>query len=99
MNFQTPAQAQQIYEQALALAPNDYFLHGNYEGFLEAGGYLTQAIIEAKRCCELVPQLPGEYYYAGTLLVRAGKIAEAKDYFLRALAIRSDRADAQNAMG
>jgi tetratricopeptide (TPR) repeat protein len=50
MNFQTPAQAQQIYEQALALAPNDYFLHGNYERFLEAGGYLTQAIIEAKRC-------------------------------------------------
>jgi tetratricopeptide (TPR) repeat protein len=99
MNLQTPAQAQQIYEQALASAPNDYFLHGNYERFLEAGGYLTQAIAEAKRCCDLAPHLPGGYYYAGTLLVRAGNIAEAGGYFLRTLAIRGDRADAQNAMG
>jgi tetratricopeptide (TPR) repeat protein len=99
MNTQTPEQARQMYEQALALAPDDYFLHGNFERFLEAGGYLTQAIVEAKRCCELVPQLPGGYYYAGTMLVRAGKITEASDYFLRALALRNDRADAQNAMG
>jgi tetratricopeptide (TPR) repeat protein len=99
MDFQTPAQAQQIYEQALASAPNDYFLHGNYERFLEAGGYLTQAIAEAKRCCELAPQLPGDYYYVGTLLVRVGQMAEATNYFLRTLAIRSDRADAQNALG
>jgi Tfp pilus assembly protein PilF len=33
------------------------------------------------------------------MLVRAGKITEASDYFLRALALRNDRADAQNAMG
>ncbi len=99
MNSQTPAQAQQIYEQALASAPDDYFLHGNYERFLEKGGYLTQAIVEAKRCCELAPQLPGGYYYAGTLLVRAGQISEASKYFSQALAVRSDRADAQNALG
>ncbi|HVU08058.1 MAG TPA: tetratricopeptide repeat protein [Verrucomicrobiae bacterium] len=99
MNTQTPDQARQMYEQALALRPDDYFLHGNYEGFLEKGGYLSQAIIEARRCCELVPQLPGGYYYTGTLLVRAGRISEAKDYFARALAIRSDYAEALNAMG
>jgi tetratricopeptide (TPR) repeat protein len=99
MNTQTPEQARQMYEQALALAPNDYFLHGNFQRFLEKGGYLAQAITEAKRCCELVPQMPGGYYYTGTLLVRAGKISEASDYFSRALAIRSDYAEAQNEMG
>jgi tetratricopeptide (TPR) repeat protein len=99
MNTQTPEQARQMYEQALAQAPDDYFLHGNFERFLETGGNLTQAITEAKRCCELVPQLPGGFYYVGTLLVRAGKISEATEYFSRALAIRGNYAEAQNEMG
>jgi tetratricopeptide (TPR) repeat protein len=99
MNTQTPEQARQMYEQALALAPDDYFLHGNFQRFLEVGGYLAPATAEAKRCCELVPQLPGGYYYVGTLLVREGRVAEAADYFSRALAIRSDYAEAQNGMG
>src|ERR1035437_9380038 len=99
MNTQTPGQARQMYEQALALAPDDNFLHGNFERFLETGGYLAPAIAEAKRCCELVPQSPGGFYYVGTLLVRAGKVTEATEYFSRALAIRSDCAEAQNEMG
>jgi tetratricopeptide (TPR) repeat protein len=99
MNTQTPEQALQMYEQALALAQNDYFLHGNFQRFLEMRGYLEQTIAEAKRCCELVPQLPGGYYYAGTLLVREGKPAEAAEFFSHALAIRSDYAEAQNEMG
>jgi tetratricopeptide (TPR) repeat protein len=99
MNTQSPEQARQMYEQALKLSPDDYFLHGNFERFLEAGGFLPQAVAEAKRCCELVPQLPGGYYYAGTLLVREGKPAEAAEFFLHALAIRSDYAEAQNEMG
>jgi tetratricopeptide (TPR) repeat protein len=99
MNTQTPGQAMQMYEQALALAPDDYFLHGNFERFLEKGGYLSQAITESKRCCELVPQLPGGYYYTGALLVREGNITEATEYFSRAIAIASDYAEALNGMG
>ena len=38
-----------MYEQALALAPDDFHLHVNFESFLEKGGYLAQAIVEAKR--------------------------------------------------
>ena len=39
MNTQTPEQARQMYEQALALAPDDYFLHVNFESiFWRAGG-------------------------------------------------------------
>ena len=99
MNIQTPGQAKKMYEEAVAFAPDDYFLHGNFQRFLEKGGYLSQAIIEAKRCCELVPQLPGGFYFTGTLLVRAGKTTEAADYFTRALAINHDYAEALDAMG
>ncbi len=98
MNTQTPEQARQMYEQALAMAPDDFHLHVNFEGFLEMGGNLIQAIAEAKRCCELVPQ-PKAYYYTGTLLVREGKISEATNYFLRAVAIQGDYAQAETAMG
>ncbi len=99
MTNQTPEQARQMYEEALALAPDDYDLHGNFERFLKAGGHLAQAIVEAKRCCDIVPQLPGGFYYVGTLLVCDGKITEAAEYFSHALAIRSDYTEAQNEMG
>ncbi|HKW27842.1 MAG TPA: tetratricopeptide repeat protein [Verrucomicrobiae bacterium] len=99
LDTQTPEQARQMYEQALALAPDDYFLHGNFERFLEAGGNWAQAIVQAKRCCEIVPQLPGGFYYTGTLLVRDGKTSEATNYFLHAVAIQSDYAQAEAAMG
>jgi tetratricopeptide (TPR) repeat protein len=99
MDTQTPEQALQVYEAAVALSPDDYFLHGNFQRFLEAGGNLTRAIAEAKRCCELVPQLPGGYYYTGTLLVRAGKIDEAVEYFSRAVSVRGDYAEALTALG
>jgi tetratricopeptide (TPR) repeat protein len=99
MNTQSPEQARQMYEQALELAPNDNFLHVKFEEFLEAGGYLTQAIAEAKRCCELAPQLPERPYHTGTLLVREGRLNEAADYFSRTFAIRSDYVKALNGMG
>ena len=92
MSVQTPEQARQMYEEALALAPEDNLLHGNFEQFLEASGNLAQAIAEAQRVCELVPHLPGPCYYAGTLLVRQGRIREAEEYFARAIAIKSDYA-------
>jgi len=98
-NTQTPQQAMQIYEQALALAPNDIFLHLNFVAFLEAEGYPAQAAAEAKRCCELLPQVPDIYYHTATLLVREGRTAEAVEYLSRAIAIRSDYVEAMNEMG
>ena len=100
MSRQTPEQARQMYEEALALAPEDNLLHGNFEQFLEAGGgNLAQAIAEAQRVCELVPHLAESYYYTGTLLVRQGRIREAEEYFVRAVAIKSDYAQAHNELG
>ncbi|HMP81342.1 MAG TPA: tetratricopeptide repeat protein [Verrucomicrobiota bacterium] len=99
MNSQTPQQARQMYEQALALRPDDYELRGNFQRFLEMRGHLEQSIAEAKHCCELMPHLPGGFYYTGTLLVRAGMITEAVDYFSRALALRSNYAEVMDSMG
>jgi tetratricopeptide (TPR) repeat protein len=99
MDMQTPEQAREIYKQALAIAPNDIFLNLNFAAFLIKAGFLTQAIAEAKRCCELVPQSPEIYYHAATLLVSAGNITEAGEYFSKALAIRNDYVEAQNEMG
>ncbi len=99
MSLQTPEQARQIYEQALALAPEDSLLHGNFEQFLEAGGELPQALAEAQRLCELAPFLPMPYYRAGSILVRLKRPCEAEECFTRAIALRSDLIEAQNALG
>ena len=99
MNTQSPEQARQLYEQALALAPDDVFLRLNFVAFLEAEGCWTQAATEAKRCCELLPWVPGIHYHTATLLVREGETAEAVKYLSRTIAIRSNDAEAMNEMG
>jgi tetratricopeptide (TPR) repeat protein len=99
MTNETPQQAIQIYEQALAAAPDDIFLHLNFVAFLEIEGDPARAAMEAKRCCELLPQVPDIYYHTATLLVRAGKAAEAVEYLSRAIAIRGNYVEAMNEMG
>jgi len=99
MRSQTPEQARQMYEQALTVAPDDILLLGNFVQFLEAGGDLPRAVVEAKRVCELMPQDAGAYYYTGNLLVREGKVNEAVHYFSPAIAIRGHYAEAETAMG
>jgi tetratricopeptide (TPR) repeat protein len=99
LSSQTPEQARRIYQQALAAAPEDVLLHGNFEKFLEAGGDLTNAIAECQRVCELAPYLPAPYYNQGTMLVRQGKLREAEQCFAQAVAARSDFAPAYNELG
>jgi len=96
---ETPAQAREMYQQALALSPDDHLLHANFAQFLEAAGDLPGAIEEAQRVCELRPQLSGTHCYLGTLLVRAGKTSQAADCFSRALAIQGDSVEALNGLG
>jgi tetratricopeptide (TPR) repeat protein len=99
MSRQTPQQAQQVYEEALAQAPEDYILCMNFEQFLEAGGYLEQALVESKRVCELAPNLSGSWFYTGTLLARQGRAREAEEYFTRAVSLRNDYPEAWNELG
>jgi len=96
---QTTQQAMQIYEQALASAPDDIFLHLNFVAFLQAEGDSARAATEAKSCCGLLPQVPDIYYHTAILLVCDGRAAEAVAYLTRAIAIRSNYAEAMNEMG
>ena len=92
-------QARQLYEQALALAPADNFLHQNFAQFLGAKGHLAQATVEAQHVCELLPQRPAQYYDIGNLLIIQGRIDEAAESFSRALTIQHDFAPALNGLG
>jgi tetratricopeptide (TPR) repeat protein len=56
---------------------------------------ISEAIAEFPRVCELLPDLEWPHYHLGDLMVRAGRISEAVECFERALAIRSDFAQAR----
>jgi tetratricopeptide (TPR) repeat protein len=94
-----PEQTQQLYKQALAVAPTDGFLYQNFAQFLGARGDLAQATEEAEHVCELLPQTPAQYYDIGNLLILQGRIDEAAEYFSRALALQDNFAHALNGLG
>ncbi|HUA68923.1 MAG TPA: tetratricopeptide repeat protein, partial [Candidatus Saccharimonadales bacterium] len=96
---ESAGQTRQLYEQALAASPTDGFLHFNFAQYLGVKGDLAQATDEAKRVCELLPQVPGEFSDVGNLLILQARIDEAAEYFSRALAIRSDFVPALNGLG
>ena len=99
MDSETPEQTRQLYEQALALAPTDSFLHWNFAQFLGARGNLAQATEEAQHVCELLPEIPAQYYDIGNLLILQGRIDEAAESFSRALALQGDFVHALNGLG
>jgi len=95
MNPESPARDRQLYEEALVAAPEDTLLRSRFAQYLEATGSRPEAIAEFQRVCELLPDLEWPQYHLGDLLVRAGRTSEAADCFKRALAIRSDFAQAR----
>lgn len=90
MNPESPARDRQLYEEALAAAPEDTLMRSRFAQYLEAIGSRPEAIAEFQRVCELLPDLEWPLYHLGDLMIRAGRISEAVDCFERALAIRSD---------
>jgi len=91
-------QTRRLYQQALSRSPADNFLHQNFAQFLAADGDLAQATIEAQHVCELLPQMPAEYYDIGNLLIVQGRIVEAEASFSNALAIQGDFVQALNGL-
>ena len=87
---QTIAEARKTYQAAVALSPEDHFLHENFAVFLEAIGEPAEALKESQRVRELMPQLPMPWYYSGLLLVRLGRSNEAAECFSHALSLRKD---------
>lgn len=99
LDSEPPDQTRRLYQQALALAPADNFLHQNFAQFLGAMGDLAQATVEAQHVCELLPQRPAQYYDIGNLLIIQGRIDDAEESYLRALALQKDFAHALNGLG
>ncbi|HKW27957.1 MAG TPA: tetratricopeptide repeat protein [Verrucomicrobiae bacterium] len=99
VDSESPEKTRQLYEQALEWAPADGFLHFNFAQYLGAKGAMAEATQEAKRVCELLPQVPGEFSDVGNLLILQAKMDEAAEYFSRALALRGDFAPALNGLG
>jgi len=99
MNSETPEQSRKIYQEAVAVAPEDYFLHANFAEFLEALDDLPQALTEQQRVSELLPSEPVPYYKIGRVFVRQGRGKEAAESFSHALALRSDFLQALDEMG
>ena len=94
----TPQKDRELYEQALAKAPDDNLLLACYARYLEAMGFRSEAISEYQRICELLPDLAWPYYTRGDLLARAERYREAAQCFRRALKIRSDFTKASEAL-
>jgi tetratricopeptide (TPR) repeat protein len=99
MNQETRDQSRDVYKEALALAPEDPFLLGNFSQFLEETGDLEVAGKEERLLGKLLPQTPLVPYKIGLLLVRQGNTSEAEKSFSAALAVRGDYVPAMNELG
>jgi tetratricopeptide (TPR) repeat protein len=99
MTEQTRTQSRTLYQEALALRPDDYCLRENYAQFLDEIGDLAAAPEQEQKVSELLPQNPMTPCIIGRLLVRLGDPDGAEKSFLRALSIRKDYVPALNEMG
>jgi tetratricopeptide (TPR) repeat protein len=87
-----------IYLSALKRAPADPTLIGNYAQFLEGTNNREDAIEQAMRFRELLPDLSWPHYYLGALLQREGRFDEARQSYEKALEIRKEFTQAQEAL-
>jgi tetratricopeptide (TPR) repeat protein len=99
MNEEAQQQARTMYREALAAAPDDPGLRGNYAQVLGEFGDFAAAGKEQERVCELLPQSPAAFYKAGVLLVRQNVMDRAAEQFKHALALRADYVPALNELG
>jgi tetratricopeptide (TPR) repeat protein len=99
MTDEARRQSISFYEAALAAAPADVFLHGNFSQFRSETGDLPGAIKEQKKVDELIPQTAATLYRIGTLLIQSGQTDEAQKYFSQALAVDRNSVTALNEIG
>ena len=83
-------QDRQWYEAALQRAPEDTFLIENYSEFLNASGKTGEAIEQAERFRDLLPDVAWTHCWLGALLMEGGRLEEARESLENALELRSD---------
>jgi len=95
----TVARVRGEFEQAIARAPRDTFLHESYGNFLEATGDLKSATEEYRKINE---QLPHDFYsalQAGRMLGEQGKSLEAQVFLSRAVKLRPNLPEGWSELG
>ena len=99
MTPEAQAQAKKMYEEAIAIAPRDLSLLGNYAQFLGETGDFAEAVKQQRRVCETFPDSAPVFHKCGLLLVRQNQMDAAAKEFSRCLARRADYAPALNELG
>ena len=94
----TPRDDRRLYESNLARFPDDNIMIERYGQYLEAMGSRKEAIRQFEKLCQLLPDMEWPHYYLGKILARAGRNGEAAEAFERALQIRNDFPQAQDAL-
>ncbi len=78
MSKAAAVQAREDFLQAIARAPEDFMLRGNYALFLRTVGDELAAIAEWRRIRDLMPHDSISHFFLGRLLSRQGQLAEAE---------------------
>ena len=88
MSEAAAVQARKDFRQAIARAPEDFMLRGNYALFLRTVGDEPAAIAEWRRIRDLMPHDYISHFFLGRLLSRQGQLAEAEALMRTAAEIR-----------
>jgi tetratricopeptide (TPR) repeat protein len=99
MTPESQARAMAVYQEAVAAAPDDLSLLGNFAQFLGELGDFSEAVKQQKRVCELLPQSAPAFHKCGLLLVRQNETDAAAQEFSHCLSLRADYAPALNELG
>ena len=92
-------QARSTYDAAVAAAPKDLYLRGDFAKLNEDTGHRPAAAEQWRAVRDEIPFAPGPHYYLAKVLGRMGKIDEALQELAQALAIRPDLAEALEEQG
>ena len=88
MSEAAAVQARKDFRQAIARAPEDFMLRGNYALFLRVVGDEPGAIAEWRRIRDLMPHDKIPHFFLGRLLSRQGQLAGAEAALRTAVEIR-----------
>jgi len=80
----SPAEAREVYLEAIRRAPRDHNLEENYAEFLEATHDPAQAILERQKVRDLIPHFYFSHYSLGLLLKEQGRLDEALECLQKA---------------
>ncbi len=95
----SPTRANEEYQAALKLAPDDWLLHVNYARLLESGTDDSAATRQWQEVARLLPYEPDAWFQLGNLAYTARAFADAQGYFRKALELKPDLLEGMNGLG